>query len=128
MGVFVDYDSNPFVDLSEVPTTILVTDAHPIVVLGILVTNRGSEAIRFTLKHLETTISPIETVSIPEFEIKPLTAVDIVAEFGLTIILKYKEAPDPSLVSSLICFTNGYTQKFDCTVSYQVLKDLPLLV
>lgn len=128
MGHFVDYLANPFADLSETPTTVLVTDAHPIQVLGFIVCNRGSEAINFTLKYLKDQTSPVETVLIPEFEIKPRTTVDVAAYFGLNITLEYKAAPDPSIVSSLICFTNGYTQKFDCTVSYEVLKDLPLLV
>jgi hypothetical protein len=127
MGIFVDYPSNPFADISETPTTILVADTHPLLVNGLIVCNKGAQDIRFNLKKLRTQISPVEIYYINEFEIKAFETVDVVARLGLEIFLEYSATPDPSVVDSLFCFTNGYTQIFDCEISYTRLNDLPLL-
>lgn len=126
MGIFVDYPSNPFADISETPTTILVADTHPLIVNGLIVCNKGAQDIRFNLKKLRTQISPIEIYYINEFEIKAFETVDVIARLGLQIFLEYRA--NPSVVDSLVCFTNGYTQILDCEISYTRLNDLPLLV
>ena len=126
MDIFVDYPSNPFASVSETPTTILEADAHPLLVNGLIVCNRGVQDIRFNLKKIRTQISPIEIYYINEFEIKGYETVDVIARLGLQIFLEYRA--NPSVVDSLVCFTNGYTQILDCEISYTRLNDLPLLV
>ena len=125
MGIFVDYPSNPFAGVSETPTTILVADAHPLLVNGLIVCNRGVQDIRFNLKKIRTQISPVEIYYINEFEIKGYETVDVIARLGLQIFLE--DSANPSVVDSLECFTNGYTQILDCEISYTRLNDLPLL-
>jgi hypothetical protein len=126
MGIFVDYPSNPFANVINVPTTILVADTNPLQVNGLIVCNRVGQPIRFNLKMIRTQTSPVEIFYINEFEIKPYETVDVIAKIGLQIFLEYSATPDPSVSDSLVCFTNGYTQICDCEISYTRLNDLPL--
>jgi hypothetical protein len=127
MGIFVDYPSNPFANIINIPTTILVADTNPLQVNGLIVCNRGGQPIRFNLKKIRTQTSPIEIFYINEFEIGPYETIDVIAELGLQVFLEYSTTPDPSVSDSLVCFTKGYTQVCDCEISYTRLNDLPLL-
>jgi hypothetical protein len=126
MGIFVDYPSNPFANIINAPTTILVANTNPLQVNGLIVCNRVGQPIRFNLKKIRTQTSPVEIFYINEFEIKPYETVDVIAKIGLQIFLEYSATPDPSVSDSLVCFTNGYTQICDCEISYTRLNDLPL--
>lgn len=126
MGVFVDYPSNPFSNLKDAETTILTTSTHPILVTGLIVCNRTANAILVNLKKVRTQISPISVYEINEFTIGAYDTVDIVAVKGLKIYLEYSTTPDPSISDSLVIFSNGYSQIFDCDISYIRLNDLPL--
>ncbi|CAB4124186.1 hypothetical protein UFOVP51_62 [uncultured Caudovirales phage] len=126
MGVFVDYPSNLFSNLKNVETTILTANTHPIQVTGLIVCNRTSYTILVNLKKVRSQISSISVYEINDFEIKAYDTVDIVAAKGLNIYLQYSTTPDPSISDSLAIFSNGYTQVFDCDISYIILNDLPL--
>lgn len=126
MGIFVDYPSNPFANISDVPTTILIADTNPLQVNGLIVCNRGGKPIRFNLKKIRDQISPVEIFYINEFPIEPYKTVDVIARLGLQVFLEYTTTPNPSVSDSLVCFTNGYTQICDCEISYTRLNDLPL--
>lgn len=126
MGIFVDYPSNPFANIINVPTTILVADTNPLQVNGLIVCNRVGRPIRFNLKKIRTQTSPVEIFYINEFEIKPYETVDVIAKLGLEVFLEYTTTPNPSVSDSLVCFTNGYNQFCDCEISYTRLNDLPL--
>jgi len=126
MGIFVDYPSNPFANIIDIPTTILTTDTHPLQVNGLIVCNRVAQTIRFNLKKVRAQLSPVEIYYINEFEIKAYETVDVVARLGLQIFLRYMTTPNPIISDSLICFSNGYQQRFDCEISYTRLNDLPL--
>ena len=126
MGIFVDYPSSPFAGVSNTPTTILTADTHPLLVNGLIVCNRNSHGIRLNLKKIRTQTSPVEIYYINEFEIKGYETVDVIARLGLQVFLEY--SADPSVVDSLECFTNGYTQIVDLEISYTQLNDLPLAI
>jgi hypothetical protein len=66
---------------------------------------------------------PLKIFCTTEFEILPYKSVDICDFTGITT-LQYNVTPYIS--DSLICFSNGYTQVFDCKVSYSRLNELPL--
>lgn len=125
MGIFVDYPSNPFPNISDTPTIILTADTNPIQVNGLIVCNRIGRPIRFFLKKLRTQTIPVEIYYINEFEIKPYETVDVIARLGLQIFLEYSTTPNPSISDSLECFTN-INQRCDCEISYTRLNDLPL--
>jgi hypothetical protein len=126
MGIFVDYPSNPFANITNVPTTILIADTNPLQINGLIVCNRVGQPIRFNLKKIRTQTSPVEIFYVNELPIGPYETVDVVAKIGLQIFLEYSTTPNPLISDSLICFTNGYTQICDCEISYTRLNDLPL--
>lgn len=124
MGVFVDYPSNPFSNLKNVETTILTANTHPITVEGILVTNRTSSTILINLKKVRTQLSPVTNYMRNNYKIEPYESKDIIGDLGYTINLEYQDIP--SISDSLVIFSNGYNQIFDCDISYIRLNDLPL--
>lgn len=127
MGIFVDYNSDPFANVTDTPTTILTTTAHPLIVNGLIVCNRTANPMRFNLRMIRTATPAVDPIFIVnEFLIAPYETVDVVAAKGLEIFLKYSASPNPIISDSLECFTNGYTQKVDVYISYTVLNDLPL--
>tara|TARA_R110000868_G_scaffold146158_1_gene366864 strand:- start:583 stop:966 length:384 start_codon:yes stop_codon:yes gene_type:complete len=126
MGIFVNYPSNPFANITNVPTTILIADTNPLQINGLIVCNRVGQPIRFNLKKIRTQTSPVEIFYVNELPIGPYETVDVVAKIGLQIFLEYSTTPNPLISDSLICFTNGYTQICDCEISYTRLNDLPL--
>lgn len=125
MGVFVNYLSNMFEEVTSIPQTILTTDEHVLLINSITVCNLGAEKIRFNLKKQRNTDSGLtEIFVVNQFEMNPYETVELIYKLGLQIVLQYKLLP--SIVSdSLICFTNGYTQKADCEISYTQLNELP---
>lgn len=125
MGVFVDYPSNLFSGLANGGTTILATSTNPIQVSGLIVCNRTANAILVNLQKVRTQFSPISIYEINEFIIEAYDTVDIVAAKGLKIYLEYSTTPNPSISDSLVIFSNGYSQIFDCDISYIRLNDLP---
>jgi len=128
MGVFVDYGrglfrikNTPPTTIS--PTTILIADAHPIIVRTLNVSNKMDRPIRFNLQQV--TIENESYDLIPELEVPPYQNVDVISKFGLNILLKYMTTPDPIVSDSLVCYT-GYHQECVCTITYIILNDLPL--
>jgi hypothetical protein len=124
MGIFVNYSSNIFPSVTNIPTTILTANTNVIVVNSITICNLGIENIRFNLQKVRTIGTTQATISyVNQFEIQTYNTVDIVAQFGLQIYLQYSITP--SISDSLVCFSNGYTQTFDCEITYTILNELP---
>lgn len=127
MGVFVDYLSKRFSGLKNVnvENPILTADTHPIIVLSLRVTNRTSYKILVNLQNIRTEVEATTTYEDNQFEIEPYERVDLVKECGHEFYLQYKE-DIPAISESLVIFSNGYAQIFDCNISYITLNDLPL--
>jgi len=124
MGVFVDYLSRRFSGLKDVETTILTANTHPIIVLSLRVTNRTSYKILVNLKAIRTGSGAVTTYEDNQFPLEPYERIDLVKECGHEFHLEYKDTP--AISESLVIFSNGYTQIFDCNISYITLNDLPL--
>ncbi len=126
MGIFVDYLSNPFPNVKEIPTTLINTTAHPLIINGLAVKNTTGNPLRFTLKHTRNLPSKT-TYLLTEFEIKSYQTVNIIDIIG-EIFLKYLPATstNPAVVDSLSCYTNAYTQVCDCILTYTSLNELPI--
>jgi hypothetical protein len=127
MGVFVDRDRSDFHIKNTppnviTPTTILTADEHPIDVETLNVSNKMNRPIRFNLKLV--TIDDEEFDLIPGFPIEPATNVDLISKFGLNIRLQYMDTP--SVSDRLVCYV-GYNQECDCTITYMVYNELPLV-
>jgi len=123
MGVYVDYLSSPFANLSTTPNTILSATNHTLFVNGITVCNRSAAVMRFNLQKIrfQTPLPSITIYYINEFEIAAYDSVDVIASLGLQIFLEYDNIINP--YDSLVCFSSGYTQVFDCEVSYTKLNE-----
>lgn len=124
MSIFVDYPNNIFSNLSKEPTTLLEATTNTLWVNSIIVCNRGSQTIRFNLKLVKNQDIPKDVFLINDLSIEPLKSVDVLKTLGLNISLQYTLTP--SVSDSLLCFSNGSTQIFDCTVNYTKLNELPI--
>jgi len=124
MGVFVNYLSKRFANLKEVPTTILTANTHPIIVTSLRVTNRTEYKILINLKNVRNEVSVTTTYEDNQFKLEPYEKIDLVQRCGNEFHLEYQDSP--SISESLVIYSNGYTQLFDCNISYITLNDLPL--
>jgi hypothetical protein len=124
MSTFVDYDNVIFPNLSNAKTTLIAAGSNVLWVNSIVVCNRSKQPIRFNLQQVKSSAETSEVFLINEFEIAPLKSVDVLGELGLTLNLKFSVIPGVS--DSLVCFSNGSTQVFDCTVIYSKLNELPI--
>lgn len=121
---FVDYIPASFSNINKTPTTLVTANENTLVVNSLIVCNRGKTSIRFNLKKITIETPDRQIFLINEYEIKPYNTIDIVKEKGLNIFLRHSNAP--SVSDSLVCFSNGLTQIFDCELNYTQLKQLPL--
>lgn len=115
--------NNKFMDISSSPTTILSTGSElnlcPLLVKNIIVYNKGTQNIKFNLRRERIKNYPITLFLINEFLIRPYETIDLIEKFGLQIVFEYNTSP--SISDSLVCFSNDYTQIFDCEVNVESL-------
>lgn len=126
MGIFVDWLDISFRELSNKKVTVLTADIHTLRVTGINISNQGEQDIRLNLKKVSIQIPASNSTDIfllSDFEIKGRSSVNLVDIIGEQT-LRFSMAPN--IIENLICFSNGYTQKYDCDISYMQLNELPL--
>jgi hypothetical protein len=82
-----------------------------------IITTVGTSPITF-IKNVNATMFYIN-----EFEIDPYKTVNIIDNIGF---LNLEFSRTPYITDSLVCFSNGYTQVFDCEVCYAQLNELPI--
>lgn len=124
MSNFINYLNNKFSKLAKEPTTIITANSNNVWVNSIIICNRGNQNIRFNLKLLDSKESPEEAFLINELSIDAFSSIDVLKACDLTIYLQHSLLPIFS--DSLVCFSNGSTQVFDCTVNYAQLTELPM--
>lgn len=120
---FADYLSTPFANLANESQLLLMANSNTLTVNSIIVCNRSSTVIRFNLKKFRTSTNQVEIFYVNEFEIKPYQTIDILKELKVSIFLQYQE--NPSIIDSLVCFSNGAKQVFDCEIFYTRLNEAP---
>jgi hypothetical protein len=119
-----------YYNLSSTPTTIIETSTNVIQVVGIDICNKGKQNIRINLQYISSDDSN-PTYKFKNFQVKSFNnlekgesnSVDLITKAQTEYTLQYTTSPP--LTNSLVCFSNGYTQKFDCTVYYYTLNELP---
>lgn len=124
--IFVDYLSAPFANLNNAQQTILSATSNVLVVNSIIVCNRTGQSVRFNLKKVRTQNAPVEIFYLNEVEIKPYQTIDAIEEIGFNIFLQYQQ--EPAISDSLVCFSNGLKQVFDCEVFYSKLNEAPYTI
>lgn len=129
MGVFVNYSSNSFANLNNIPTIILATDnvniPHTVIVNGIMICNKGNQTIRIYLrKQISGVVDPIFYAY--EVELKAYETLDLATKLGVQIFLDFTSSP--LVTNQLVCYSNNAIQKFDCEITYTVLNETPLTI
>jgi hypothetical protein len=79
------------------------------------VTAIGTSPITF-IKNIPTSI-----VLINELEIRPYVNTNVICTTGVLTLLS---SSSPFISDKLVCFSNGYTQLFDCDVEYMQLNEI----
>ncbi len=72
------------------------------------------------------TFIPEPTTSIYHFNQKRIEPYETVNIIQITGVITLEYGTKPFVSDSLICFSDGYTQVFDCDVNYAQLNELPM--
>lgn len=123
MGIFVDYIPAFFAGLSNIPTTLITTTTNVMTVTDITITNLGQQPIRINLQIVRTGTNPVTILRKNQYLIEPLQDVNIIKN---ELIYLYYSFASPIISDSLVCYSNGYTQEFDCCLLYTLLNELPM--
>ena len=57
------------------------------------------------------------------------STINIVKDYGLVLHMQYENGSPPltpTITDQLLCYSNGYTQIFDCEVNYISYKETPI--
>lgn len=114
---FVEYDSLIFSNLADQKVALLSAE-NTVFLNAVNVCNTTIEDIRVNLKTVRLLSDPIENFNVHNVLIKPNQSCNLVSLFGLEIFLRDGD--------SILCFSGGYTQQFDCTVCYTKFNELPM--
>lgn len=116
---FIKYDNLPFPKLSEV-ATILITAEKPTWVEKISICNLSDDntGIRLNLKLIKAldVVKPIEVFRVKNLLIDKNQSKDLIIYLGNKEFLNNGD--------SLIIFSNGYKELFDCTMDFYELNEI----
>lgn len=116
---FVEYDSLIFANLAD-QKVVLLSAENTVFLNAVNICNTSLEDLRINLKTVRLLDSPsVENFNVHNVLIKPNQSCNLVSLFGLEIFLRDGD--------SLLCFSGGYTQVFDCTVCYTKLNEPPIV-
>lgn len=145
MSKFIDYLVNPFSNLSNDEETIIEATVNSLWIQALNIVNTGEDDLRINLKLIRTEIdstdidSPIYTERANIFVAKNFlipsyksvkneifNTVNLVGTISIPTNLQHSKIDtDKVTIDKLNIYSNGHTQKFDCSVVYSVLKELP---
>lgn len=114
---FVEYESLVFEGLAD-QKVVLLSVENATFLNAVNICNISLEDIRVNLKTVRLLATPsVENFNVHNVLIKPNQSCNLISMFGLEIFLRDGD--------SILCFSGGYTQLFDCTVCYTKLNELP---
>lgn len=112
---FISYESELFTKLADKKTPILSSE-KTCVLNGVNICNLTNSNIRINLKIIRLLSDPsIETYIVKDVLIQPNESKNLLSLGSLEIFLENGD--------NLLCFSNGYSEIFDCTVSYTILNE-----
>ena len=112
---FISYQTLLYEGLAELATPILSPE-KTCFLNGVNICNLTNSNIRINLKIVRLLSNPIkENYIIKNVLIQPNESKNLVSLGNLEIFLEDGD--------SLMCFSNGYSEKFDCTICYTVLNE-----
>jgi hypothetical protein len=133
---FINYSTDIFSNLNYNRQTILQSIDHTLYVNSITICNRSANDIRVNLvkKIIGSDSSSTQGFMINNVEVQAPTTgktdskstLNLVSLFGLKIFLPVMITNGVTYTTELICYSNGITQNFDCTVDYTTFVETPL--
>lgn len=133
---FVNYSTALFPNLSQNQQIVLQSTNHTLYVDSITICNTSTNDIRINLvKKVKTSSSNTSQVfMVRNLEVQaPVTGkadskstVNLISLFGLKIFLPVMNTSGITYTTELICYSNGITQNFDCTVDYTTFVETPI--
>lgn len=113
---FVNYESLLFANLADQKTALLSAE-KPIFLNAVNICNVSSINIRINLQIVRLLASPvIENFLVHNVLLQPNESINLISLGSLEVFLADGD--------NLLCFSNGYTELFDCTVCYTTLNEL----
>tara|TARA_R110000868_G_scaffold13973_2_gene65279 strand:- start:200 stop:568 length:369 start_codon:yes stop_codon:yes gene_type:complete len=102
--------------LSDQDTTILTAEGKTIFLHAVNICNTSDDNIRMNLKMTNIINVPIEeSYLVKDVLLQPNESHNLMSLGNLEVFLKNGD--------SLICFSNGYSQVFDCVVCYSISNE-----
>ena len=139
MGAFIKPLINQFNNLANVPTVIVQTDEiiNPnwMDVESITFCNVSPQPIRISLRRItyENGVQSATNLLVNQHELNipgnKESTINIVKDYGLDLQIQYENGSPPltpTITDQLLCYSNGYTQIFDCEVNYISYKETPI--
>lgn len=133
---FINYSTALFPGLKNNAEIILQSSIHTLYVDSITICNRSSNDIRINLvkKIIGSDSSSKQSFIVNNVEVQAPTTgrtdskstINIVSLFGLTIFLPVMSKSGITYTTELICYSNGITQNFDCTIDYTTFVETPI--
>lgn len=123
---FITDSINRFNNLADTPATIIEALVCPLRITNIIICNKKPTDMRINLQ-INTSMPAIDPTNIVlDVLIKGYNTMGS-QEYNTIDLVKQVIGSDlklPNINDSLICFSNGPTQVFDCTVIYYTLNEL----
>jgi len=133
---FINYSTGILPNLSYNQQIILQSSIHTLYVDSITICNRSNNDIRINLvkKIIGSDSSSTQGFMINNVEVQAPTTgktdskstINLVSLFGLKIFLPVMVTNGVTYTTELICYSNGITQNFDCTVDYTTFVETPI--
>tara|TARA_B110000908_G_C10267055_1_gene465268 strand:- start:4406 stop:4774 length:369 start_codon:yes stop_codon:yes gene_type:complete len=102
--------------LSDQKTVVLSTEKETIFLHAVNVCNMSDDNIRISLQMTSIINTPIEeSYLVKDVLLQPNESHNLMSLGNLEVFLKNGD--------SLICFSNGYSQVFDCVVCYSISNE-----
>lgn len=133
---FVNYSTSIFPNLNYNQQIILQSSIHTLFVDSITICNRSNNDIRINLvkKIIGSDSSTNQGFIVNNIEVQaPITGktdskstINLISLFGLKVFLPVMSSSGITYTTELICYSNGITQNFDCTVDYTTFVETPI--
>lgn len=112
---FISYETLLFTNLADEKTAILSPE-KTCRLDGVNVSNATSANIRINLQIIRLLTTPIvESYLIRNVLIQPNQSLNLLSLGKLEVFLENGD--------NLLCFSNGYTELFDCTICYSIFNE-----
>ena len=112
---FISYETLLFSKLADEKTAILSAE-KTCYLNGVNISNATNANIRINLQIIRLLVTPVvESYLVKNLLIQPNQSLNLMSLGNLKVFLENGD--------NLLCFSNGYTELFDCTICYSILNE-----